>query len=114
MKRENLKKIDFYLVTDSGLSRKGTLNDVEQAVNAGCGIVQYREKCKSTKKMVVEALELKKLCQNRAIFLVNRKGFKSSFHAIGGKNKNFFYFPLGHYADINAINFFKPFIRGIF
>ena len=40
MKKDDLKKIDFYLVTDSGLSRKGTLNDVAQAVKAGCRIIQ--------------------------------------------------------------------------
>ena len=71
MKKDDLKKIDFYLVTDSGLSRKGTLNDVAQAVKAGCRIIQYREKHKSTKEMVEEALALKKLCLNRAVFLVN-------------------------------------------
>lgn len=31
-----LKEIDFYLVTDSGLSKKGTLSDVKEAVEAGC------------------------------------------------------------------------------
>jgi thiamine-phosphate pyrophosphorylase len=38
-----LKEIDFYLVTDSGLSKKGTLSDVKEAVESGCKIVQYRE-----------------------------------------------------------------------
>ena len=55
MKRKILEQIDFYLVTDSGLSRKGTCNDVEQALKAGCKIVQYREKHKSTKEMIEEA-----------------------------------------------------------
>jgi len=66
-----LKEIDFYLVTDSGLSKKGTLSDVREAVEAGCKIVQYREKNKSTKEMVDEASEIKKICGDRAIFLVN-------------------------------------------
>lgn len=66
-----LKEIDFYLVTDSGLSKKGTLSDVREAVDAGCKIVQYREKNKSTKEMVDEASEIKRICRNRAIFLVN-------------------------------------------
>ncbi len=66
-----LEIIDFYLVTDSGLSRKGTLSDVENAVAAGCRIVQYREKDRSTRDMVLEALEIKALCGNEAIFLVN-------------------------------------------
>jgi len=66
-----LKEIDFYLVTDSGLSKKGTLSDVREAVESGCKIVQYREKDKSTKEMVAEASEIKKICSSRAIFLVN-------------------------------------------
>jgi len=66
-----LKEIDFYLVTDSGLSKKGTLSDVKEAVEAGCKIVQYREKNKSTKEMVCEAAEIKRICSDRAIFLVN-------------------------------------------
>jgi thiamine-phosphate pyrophosphorylase len=66
-----LKEIDFYLVTDSGLSKKGTLSDVKEAVEAGCKIIQYREKNKSTKEMIDEASEIKRICNGRAIFLVN-------------------------------------------
>jgi len=55
-----LKEIDFYLVTDSGLSKKGTLPDVREAVESGCRIVQHREKNKSTKEMVEEASEIKR------------------------------------------------------
>jgi thiamine-phosphate pyrophosphorylase len=66
-----LKEIDFYLVTDSGLSKKGTLSDVREAVESGCRIVQYREKARSTKAMVEEASEIKRICSGRAIFLVN-------------------------------------------
>jgi thiamine-phosphate pyrophosphorylase len=70
-KKKLLGKIDFYLVTDSGLSKKGTLSDVRNAVEVGCKIVQYREKNKSTKDMVEEALLIKKICRDKAIFLVN-------------------------------------------
>lgn len=66
-----LKEIDFYLVTDSGLSKKGTISDVREAVESGCRIVQYREKDKSTRAMVEEASEIKRICSGRAIFLVN-------------------------------------------
>jgi thiamine-phosphate pyrophosphorylase len=71
LKKDTLKEIDFYMVTDSGLSRKGTLNDVEQALKADCRIIQYREKCKSTKEMIEEGKCLKSICKNRAILLVN-------------------------------------------
>lgn len=70
-KNSLLKEIDFYLVTDSGLSRKGTLSDVKESVEAGCKIIQYREKNKSTKEMIDEAAEIKRICSGRAIFLVN-------------------------------------------
>lgn len=70
-KKKLLGEIDFYLVTDSGLSKRGTLSDVHNAVEAGCKIVQYREKCKCTKEMVEEALLIKEICKDKAIFLVN-------------------------------------------
>jgi thiamine-phosphate pyrophosphorylase len=70
-KRALLDEIDFYLVTDSGLSKKGTLSDVEKAVAAGCRIIQYREKSISTKDMILEAEQIKALCGSESIFLVN-------------------------------------------
>lgn len=70
-KRMLLDLIDFYLVTDSGLSKKGTVSDVECAVAGGCRIVQYREKAGNTKDMIIEASQIKKLCGSEAIFLVN-------------------------------------------
>ncbi|ETA67166.1 thiamine-phosphate diphosphorylase [Methanolobus tindarius DSM 2278] len=70
-KRVLLDEIDFYLVTDSGLSKKGTLSDVEKAVAAGCRIIQYREKSISTKDMILEAEQIKALCGSESIFLVN-------------------------------------------
>jgi len=59
------------MVTDSGLSRGGTLSDVEQAVRAGCGIIQYREKHKNTREMIIEAGKIKNICGEWAVFLVN-------------------------------------------
>ncbi|MCJ7570544.1 MAG: thiamine phosphate synthase [Candidatus Thermoplasmatota archaeon] len=66
-----LNEDEYYLITDSKLSKKGTLSDVENALKAGCKIIQYREKNKSTKDMIKEAKELKKKCEGKAIFLVN-------------------------------------------
>jgi thiamine-phosphate pyrophosphorylase len=70
-KKKLLGEIDLYLVTDSGLSKKGILSDVRNAVDAGCRIVQYREKSRSTKQMVEEASLIKEICRGKAIFLVN-------------------------------------------
>ena len=65
----NFEDIDFYLVTDSELSKNGIFSDVENAIKAGCKIVQYREKNKSAKEMINEAIQLKKICEGKAIFL---------------------------------------------
>jgi thiamine-phosphate pyrophosphorylase len=70
-KNSLLTEIDFYLVTDSVLSKKGTLSDVKESVEAGCKIIQYREKNKSTKEMIDEAFEIRRICIDKAIFLVN-------------------------------------------
>lgn len=68
---KKLNNLDYYLVTYSSISRKGTLSDVKEALDAGCTVVQYREKNKSTNEMIVEAKELKKICEGRAIFLID-------------------------------------------
>ena len=64
-------EIDFYFVTDSELSKNKIFSDVENAIKAGCKVVQYREKNKSTKDMIEEAKQLKKICEGKAIFLVD-------------------------------------------
>lgn len=68
---KKLNDLDFYLVTYSSVSRKGTFSDVKNAVDAGCKIVQYREKNKSAREMIKEAKKLKQICEGKAIFLVN-------------------------------------------
>ena len=63
--------IGFYFITDSELSKNKIYSDVENALKAGCRIIQYREKKKSTKDMIEDAKLLKKICDSRAIFLVD-------------------------------------------
>ena len=66
-----LDSFDFYLITDSNLTKNGIISDVENAIDAGCKIVQYREKNKSTKDMIEEAKKLKQICSAKATFLIN-------------------------------------------
>ena len=67
-----LKDFGLYFITDSKLTKKGIINDVKSAIKGGVKIVQYREKGASTKKMIEEAKEIKKLCKkNNVIFLIN-------------------------------------------
>jgi thiamine-phosphate pyrophosphorylase len=68
---KNLNDIDFYFITDAKLSKKGIFSDVEDAVHAGCGIIQYREKGKNDEEMIEEARKIKELCGNKAFFIVN-------------------------------------------
>ena len=70
--REKLKKIDLYFITDSRLTKKTVLEDVESALKAGVKIVQYREKEKNTREMIEEAEKINRLCKkNNALFIIN-------------------------------------------
>ncbi len=70
LKKDNLKDIDFYFITDSSLSRNGILSDVNNAIDAGCKIIQYREKNKNSQALIDEALKIRMLCKD-ALFLIN-------------------------------------------
>ncbi len=60
----------YYFVTDSNLSISGNLADVQQAVRANVGVVQYRNKNAATRDCYQEALELRRICE-KAVFLIN-------------------------------------------
>ncbi len=67
----DLRKIDFYFITDSVLTKENVIEDVESALSAGVKIIQYREKNKSTREMVKEASLIKKMSEGKAVFLIN-------------------------------------------
>lgn len=60
----------YYFITDSGLSRRGDISDIKNAVAAGVKVVQYRDKCRDSRTMHLKALKLRKLCKG-ITFLVN-------------------------------------------
>jgi thiamine-phosphate pyrophosphorylase len=60
----------YYFITDRRLSRKGNREDVQAAVEAGVGVVQYREKELGSGALYEEAARLKELCSG-CLFLVN-------------------------------------------
>jgi len=70
-KLKKLTNLDYYLVTYSSISRNGILSDVKQALDAGCKVIQYREKNKTTREMINETKKIKQLCGGRAFFLIN-------------------------------------------
>lgn len=67
-----MKISGLYFITDSRLSRQGIAADAQQVIEAGCAIVQYREKEKETGEMVAEAKQIAALCkENKILFLIN-------------------------------------------
>jgi len=43
-KQELLNIVDLYFITDSRLTRRGIIEDIKSAINAGVKAIQYREK----------------------------------------------------------------------
>ncbi|MCX8082472.1 MAG: thiamine phosphate synthase [bacterium] len=66
-----MKITGLYFITDSILTKKSIIADVEASIKAGTEIVQYREKDKPAREMLEEAFKIKKICEGKAIFLVN-------------------------------------------
>lgn len=67
------KEIDYslYLVTDNYfLSKKNIFSVIEDCVNAGITVIQYRAKEKNTREMLQEALLLKKITEKHNIPLI--------------------------------------------
>ena len=67
----DLTEIDFYFITDSKLTKESIISDVKNAISAGCKVVQYREKKKNIQEMIEEAKEIKDICKEKAIFIIN-------------------------------------------
>lgn len=61
----------YYLITDDGISKKGNLSDIKDAVEAGVSVVQYRSKLYNTESMLREAKTLGKICKGKALFIIN-------------------------------------------
>lgn len=70
--KEKLNDIDLYFITDSRLTRRTVLDDVNSALSAGVKIIQYREKDLETRKMIDEAKKISRSCrENGALFIIN-------------------------------------------
>jgi thiamine-phosphate pyrophosphorylase len=65
-----MKLRGFYFITDKTLSRGGNISDVSNAVAAGVGVVQYRDKGATAKEMCDESQKLRFLCKD-ILFIVN-------------------------------------------
>lgn len=68
----NLKERKLYLVTDYNIEFPSLLEKIEEALQAGVSIVQYRAKNLSIGVMCAEALAIKEICHRyNALFIVN-------------------------------------------
>jgi thiamine-phosphate pyrophosphorylase len=61
----------FYFITDSGLCTKTDVEAVEEAVEGGAFMVQYREKGLPRDQLVETAGRLRDICRGKAVFIVN-------------------------------------------
>ncbi|MFH1471252.1 MAG: thiamine phosphate synthase [Candidatus Micrarchaeota archaeon] len=66
-----MREWDYYFITDSKLTPSDIFNDARFAIEAGCKVVQYREKEKPREEMMKEAKLLRALCMGKADFIVN-------------------------------------------
>lgn len=74
----------YYFITDADLSKRGNISDVKAAIEAGVSVVQYRGKFYNTDQMLEEALLLKEICNDKALFIINdRVGIALSVDADG-------------------------------
>jgi thiamine-phosphate pyrophosphorylase len=60
----------FYFITDDGLSLDGNVSDVEQALEVGIKVVQFREKRRSFSEFYSELFEIKQLCKDYGALLI--------------------------------------------
>jgi len=61
----------YYFITDSALSKTGTLSDVQNAITARVSFIQYRNKNASIKQMCFEASQIKDLCSEKTKLIIN-------------------------------------------
>ncbi len=60
----------YYFITDSELSEAGSISDVQNALDAGASMVQYRNKTGADVNMYEEASALTKMC-DQIPFIIN-------------------------------------------
>lgn len=62
---------DLYFITDRNLNKDSIIDDVEKAVKAGVKIVQYRDKDIPPKYQVQIGKQLKEVCKDKALLIIN-------------------------------------------
>lgn len=65
-----MKEVNYYYITDERMELTGP-EQAEIAVECGVRMVQYRRKTGTARELYEEALMIKKVCEGRALFVVN-------------------------------------------
>lgn len=67
-----IRKIGFYFITDSRLSKNGIIDDTEKAIAGGSRIIQYRDKGKNYEEALLLARSLRKItAKHGALLIIN-------------------------------------------
>ncbi len=66
----SLKEVNYYYITDERMKLSAT-EQATKAVDSEVKMIQYRRKNGSTKDIYTEAVRVKRVCDGKAIFIVN-------------------------------------------
>ncbi|MBS3137770.1 thiamine phosphate synthase [Candidatus Woesearchaeota archaeon] len=70
--KDALERCRLYFITDSKFSKLSVLQQIEAAIEAGCTVIQYREKDEERKTIKVTAKKIREITKkNDVIFIVN-------------------------------------------
>lgn len=73
----------YYFITDSDLSKHGNLSDVKAAIEAGVGVVQYRNKSNDLEAIYKEAKFLQEICKGIKFIINDRMDVAFAIKADG-------------------------------
>lgn len=73
----------YYFITDSDLSKHGNLSDVKAAIEAGVGVVQYRNKSNDLEAIYKEARLLQEICKGIKFIINDRMNVAFAIKADG-------------------------------
>lgn len=73
----------YYFITDSDLSKHGNLSDVKAAIEAGVGVVQYRNKSNDLEAIYKEARLLQEICKGIKFIINDRMDVAFAIKADG-------------------------------
>ncbi len=85
-KKQRLSKVNLYVIADKKICRDRYIEDVvEQAIQGGAQMIQYRDKESSDREFLEVAFVLQNICENRKIpFIINDRVDIAAFLKVDG------------------------------